>query len=75
MEEIKKQLNGFGERLGSVENLIGRHDERIADNKETILEVRGSVKEIQTSINSAIWKVIGVVAIPTILALYQLINK
>lgn len=75
MEELKAQLNGFGVRLNKVVETIGRHDERIQDNKETIIEVRNNVKEIQTSINWAVFKVILIVAIPTLLVLYQLINK
>ena len=75
MEELKTQLNGFGVRLNKVVETVGRHDERIQDNKETILDIRQNVTKIQESINSAVWKVIVLVAIPTLLVLYQLINK
>lgn len=75
MEELKAQLNGFGGRLNNVVETIGRHDERIQDNKETILDIRKNVKDIQQSINSGVWKVILLVSIPTLLVLYQLINK
>ena len=61
--------------MNKVENLVGRHDERIQDNKETILDVRENVKEIQKSIVSGIRWVFGAIAVPTGLILYQLISK
>ncbi len=75
MEELKKQLNGFGARLNKIENTVGRHDERIKDNKESILAIRIDVAKIESAINSAIWKVLGIVSVPTIMVLYQLINS
>lgn len=45
MDDCKKDINRLGEKVNRIENEQGRHDVRIKDNKETILELRSNAKE------------------------------
>lgn len=75
LEIIKSNLDGFGGRLNKVEMHQARHDERIKDNKEAIINLRESVNQIKNAITGAIWKILAAVSIPTMLLLYQLISQ
>jgi len=81
LERVESDLIGYGSRLNVISETQGRQDERIKANKVNITdlwsilnEMRAEIKTIHVSISMAINKVLLIVAVPTILVLYQLIN-
>lgn len=48
---FRNELNGFGARLNTSEILQGRHDADICNVKETLAEVKVSIKELDSKID------------------------
>lgn len=75
LDKVEEDLAGYGKRLNTISDIQGRHDERIKSNKSNITDLWLIVNSIRTEIKSAVRWIIGIVSIPTILVLYQLISN
>jgi len=67
MDEITKQLNGFGQRLNNDEQTIARHDERLKQCELCLPELKTAVETMKEMLHKIQIKQVAVYAGITIL--------
>ena len=68
-------LNGFGRRVNDAEKDIREVQIKTDRNTKDIENVWEGINNLRESLNSMPWKIMAMIAIPTLLLIYQILIK
>lgn len=67
-------LNGYGRRLNMVENQQAAQGVQVGTNEKQIDKIWLGIGEMQKAINGMLWKVFGLISVPTLLLAVKLVS-